>query len=646
MSLPAPNLDDRTFQQLVDEAKRYVQLRCPTWTNHNVSDPGVTLIETFAWMTDLLLYRLNRVPDRNHVKFLELIGLELFPPTAARTGVSFRLSSHQDAAVRIAKGTEVSTPRTAADEAITFTTVEDLEVVPATSVVVGSVISDDELRDHTPAMALGQAFACFAEPPKVGDALYIGFDQPAPRTLVLLEFQCEVSGHGIDPRNPPLSWEAWNGQEWETCDVERDATGGLNISGAVELHMPSAHARSAVGGVMSAWMRCRVAEPEGRRPYRSSPRIVSVTGATMGGDVDAVHGEEVNDELLGASEGVPGQSYVLERAPVVLTAEPIVLEVQPEDEPVQEWHRVPTFADSGPDDRHFCLDPASGEVRFGPAVRQPDGGVRRYGAVPAKGATMRVRGYRTGGGGRGNVAERAISRLRSSIPYVATVYNRRAATGGVDGERVDEARDRARVVLSARNRAVTAADYEDLTRQAAPQLARVRCLLEEQGPDAGALRVLIVPAVAQERGRFRFADLLPDEETRTAVERYLAERRVVGTRVLIQPPTYMGITVVTRITAATAADPERLREDVLDALHCYFNPLIGGPEGTGWPFGRPVDESDVHRALQGVRGLDRVERPLLFAADPRTGMRSDPRERIDLGPTNLVVSYQHDIQVA
>ena len=59
--------------------------RCPTWTDHNVSDPGVTLIETFAFMTDQLLYRLNRVPDRLYIKFLELIGIRLFPPTAART---------------------------------------------------------------------------------------------------------------------------------------------------------------------------------------------------------------------------------------------------------------------------------------------------------------------------------------------------------------------------------------------------------------------------------------------------------------------------------------------------------------------------------------------------------------------------------
>ena len=90
MGLPAPNLDDRTFQGLVDEAKRLVQRRCPEWTDHNVSDPGVTLIEAFAQMTDQLIYRLNRVPDRNYVKFLELIGVRLFPPTAARAGYGWR----------------------------------------------------------------------------------------------------------------------------------------------------------------------------------------------------------------------------------------------------------------------------------------------------------------------------------------------------------------------------------------------------------------------------------------------------------------------------------------------------------------------------------------------------------------------------
>ena len=72
-----------TFQDLVDDAKRLVQQRCPTWTDHNVSDPGVTLIEAVAQMIDQLIYRLNRVPDLNYIKFLELIGVQLRPPAAA-----------------------------------------------------------------------------------------------------------------------------------------------------------------------------------------------------------------------------------------------------------------------------------------------------------------------------------------------------------------------------------------------------------------------------------------------------------------------------------------------------------------------------------------------------------------------------------
>src|SRR6266700_2305660 len=94
MALPIPNLDDRRFQDLVNESKRMVQQKCPEWTDHNVHDPGVTLIELFAWMTDQVIYRLNRVPDRNYIKFLELIGVRLFPPTAARAPETvFRVSA-------------------------------------------------------------------------------------------------------------------------------------------------------------------------------------------------------------------------------------------------------------------------------------------------------------------------------------------------------------------------------------------------------------------------------------------------------------------------------------------------------------------------------------------------------------------------
>src|SRR5262245_19080588 len=144
MALPAPNLDDQRFQDLVDDAKRLVQRRCPEWTDHNVSDPGVTLIETFAFMVDQLLYRLNRVPDRHYLQFLDLIGVRLFPPTAAKAQVTFWLSAPLSEPVTVPAGTEVATARTATEESVAFTVVDELLVVPCSLTHLLSRIDDTQ----------------------------------------------------------------------------------------------------------------------------------------------------------------------------------------------------------------------------------------------------------------------------------------------------------------------------------------------------------------------------------------------------------------------------------------------------------------------------------------------------------------------
>ena len=128
MPLPTVTLDDRHFQDIVDEAKSLIPQFCPEWTDHNVSDPGVTLIELFAWMTDLLLYRVNQVPDRMYVKFLEMIGVRLDPPRAARAPITFYLSAAQPGPVTIAENTEVATVRTEQAQAIVFTTERDFTI--------------------------------------------------------------------------------------------------------------------------------------------------------------------------------------------------------------------------------------------------------------------------------------------------------------------------------------------------------------------------------------------------------------------------------------------------------------------------------------------------------------------------------------
>ena len=130
MPLPTPNLDDRRFQDLVDQGKRLVQQKCPEWSDHNVSDPGVTMIEIFAWMTDQLIYRLNQVPDRLFLKFLDLLGYELAPPSAAEADVTFWLSAPQTDTVSINPGVEVSTVRAENKAAISFTVTEQLDIIP------------------------------------------------------------------------------------------------------------------------------------------------------------------------------------------------------------------------------------------------------------------------------------------------------------------------------------------------------------------------------------------------------------------------------------------------------------------------------------------------------------------------------------
>jgi len=137
--IPDIDLDDRSFQQLVSEARERVATACPEWTDHNVSDPGITLIELFAWMTDMLVYRLNRVPDKLHVRLLELLDIRLEPPVAAEVDVRFRLASPTVAPVQIAAvSTEVATERTIDTEAVVFQVEEDMTIPAARPAFQGS----------------------------------------------------------------------------------------------------------------------------------------------------------------------------------------------------------------------------------------------------------------------------------------------------------------------------------------------------------------------------------------------------------------------------------------------------------------------------------------------------------------------------
>src|SRR5207253_6581267 len=183
----------------------------PEWTDHNVHDPGVTLIELFAWMTEQVIFRLNRVPDNLYVRFLDLLGVRLLPPTAARAPITFWLTAPQPSTVRIPVATQVATLRTETTDAIVFETVQDLDLITCALQTVGSTRAGERVRWFDEDSMRGDGVPCFGSPPHPEDALLVGLDEAVPSCAVTLRLGCAIHGLGIDPTRPPLAWDAYDG---------------------------------------------------------------------------------------------------------------------------------------------------------------------------------------------------------------------------------------------------------------------------------------------------------------------------------------------------------------------------------------------------------------------------------------------------
>ena len=639
-----PPLDDRRFQDIVDEAKRLIPRYCPEWTDHNVSDPGIALVELFAWMSEMIIYRLNQVPDIHYTKFLELLGVTPFPPLPASTRVAFWLSTPQPAPVDVPVGTEVGTTRTETQESIVFTTDDDLRIVPPKLTSCVATTAEGTVHNSWDDLRLaGRSVKCF-HGETVDDAVCFGFADPLSGNVLRFTVKTTSAfGIGIDPLRPPWRWEAWTGEEWGEVAVYRDSTGGFNTDGEVLLLLPPKHAPLTLGPVRAHWVRCSMIEPAADQPrYQSSPSLESVDVASVGGVMVARHALRMPAESLGRSDGVPGQRFRLRKAPVLASLGRTTLSVVPPKE-TESWSEVEDFSASGPSDRHFMLDSFSGEVRFGPSVRYGDGSVRQHGAVPPLGAELVIDGYRTGGGARGNVGAAALSVLKSSIPFIARVENIEPARGGIDGETIEELKVRGPLSLRTGQRAVTPEDFERVVLDASPLVARARCVPPQEPGDP--IRVLIVPRLDILPEELVLDDLALPAELADAVTPQLDKRRILTSSVEIATPSYQGLTVVARVRGGVSLKTELLRDRLLSELYRYINPLVGGPEGRGWPFGREINVGEVFALLAALEGVVGVEEVRLYVADLRTGKRREGGQCVRLLPHALFASYQHQVQV-
>ncbi len=686
MALTMPDLDQRSAQDLVDWAKsELIPRHCPEWTDHNVSDPGIALIEVFAAMTEMLLYRVNRIPERLQLRLLELLGVQRKGPRAASCPVTFYLSAPQSSEVVIKAGTEVATLRTATSPEIIFSTTAPLIIRPPRIV---ALITENESRGNKPGRwtqhplgADGQPTRPVALFPGVTaqnpggrtddrDAFYIGLEHDPSKHILSLAFT--VGGGlpvGVQPENPPLQWEAQYLRagsilDWAPLVAERnealgfgDTLGGFSRSGRITFDLPEHMAQASYDGVTAYWLRCKVVNQQDKNQYKAAPVAVKIVAEAWGGTVRAEHSRLVEDEELGRSDGTPGQTFRLRYAPVLepKADERLVVEYEGREE---IWEQRDDFGASDQHSPHYTLDPITGTIRLGPTLVQADGTLFSFGKIPPLGSRLRMRRYRHGGGVAGNVAANELCVLKAQRSYVRAVQNRERATGGEHPQSLEELAVRAPEWLRTRDRAITAADYAALARQV-PDVSRAiayapgnQAAAARPGmpprPQPGKVVVVVLPKVTENDGKIAIDDI---ETLATDLEQQLRARIVpcvpLGTSVEFRAPQIypVQVTVELRVPAATAqAQRNALESAVTHELYRYLNPYRGGPGGNGWPFGRTLRINELYGLIQPLLGtayIDKLKVVLL-----RRGSSQPVEKQITTFPDDgIICSDVHSVTI-
>ena len=636
----------------------------------------------------MTLFQLNDLPDRAVATLLNTVGFRTFPATAATADLTFYLSAPATAAVTVFAGTPVGTESNA-DGQVIFETDDDLVMSPPRFTLalaetqagtyvdrrneIAELDGDRTTAARVP-IAEGAGAVCFdglteawrrwdAAYSKLtqqqqqvwkprerfaGDAIQFGFDAPLPDALLRVAIVANEEGRGSRPDRPPVIWEASTKRGWAVCNTSSDTTGGLNRSGTIDVQIPHDHGTATVGDLVSNWLRLRV--DVGACPmYRTSPRLIAIGFSTVGGVTTARHAEMQPAEALGVSSGRPGQRFALRGAPV--------LPVQRGSITVGDvpWRLVADFANVGPDDQVYTLDPSTGEVAFGPGVRSADGEVRQHGAIPERDAVIASPPYRVGGGERGNVPAGALRSLRRTVNYVDRVVNLQAASGGVDAETMEEALDRAPATVLAGQRAVTLDDHVRIVSDVARDVTRVVARRPTVG--GGAVRVLIVPRVDVDPTVQVLDDYALDPELCDRIEAHLEDRRLIGQRCEITTPYYQGLSIAVRVrcarsvaapsgSASAGNDLTIVRDRVIDALYRFVNPITGGEQGRGLDFDEVMTERRLDAVVRGVPGVRDVIEVAMFEANARTGQRvGAARERLVANPDSLFMSIAHWVGV-
>lgn len=494
----------------------------------------------------------------------------------------------------------------------------------------------------------------------------LGFDAAFEPTVTTIYIQVmpPIAPLPADYKAPPptrkpvhVVWEYWNGA-WTTLAVD-DGTAGLARSGLVRF-VPVNDAKPLEQfGRKRYWLRARTADTSDFEPMPLLGRIATNT-------MWAAHAHTIEGEILGSSLGTAGQSFHLSQVPVldgerIEIAEPeptgleqtdlatdgsLAIETDPSGKPVYwiRWKPVADFWASGPRDRHYTIDCATGVVTFGDGVR---------GMLPPRGSQSVRASYSSGGGVTGNVAAGTLVQLKTTVPVVKSVANVEIASGGSAIEAVPAMMDRASRWLRHGGRAVTAEDFADLALESSTAIARAVAISpsfwpidQADGPktDPASLqrdgKVIVVVVPTEPRPGYS-----PSVDLLGSVESYLVARCAPAVTLQVIGPCWVGVDIVIHVVARSIAESDSVLVTVREAIVRLFDPLVGG-DGGGWEFGRKPRSSDIVAVVETIPAVDHLSYLSIVCDPPLNTGEGDEITLDELSLQPRLLAYARNITVA
>jgi len=527
----------------------------------------------------------------------------------------------------------------------------------------GLTVNNLEMRDIT-ALIDSQSEVSLFEPLEMEQpAYYIGFDRPPEKGPICLFVSVPVSA-SVDAKKASLYWqyfaEAGGYGDWLPVKAE-DRTQALTESGIIRFYVtPQTCVRAKRFGRDLYWMRLVLEQPE--KADKGGGNAPVIAGLYLN-SARIVQQETIWEETPEKQSSFPAPCYQLTKFPVFSEEVWIderdqisedememYLAKQPEDIRILRdsrgelehvwvrWKRVDLFHDSQPSDRHYMINRSNGKIYFGDGIRGK--------AIPrGKDHAIRVT-YKVVAGKKGNLPKGEIKNLQQMFAFVQSVENLVAAGGGCDQETLEEVYRRGPMTLRNRNRAVTIEDFEWLTRQASPNIAKVKCLPHVNSrfeKSTGMVTVVVLPKEGC-RESAHFAEL------KRQVEKYLRER---SSNLLMAPdqlqvvlPVFLEISVYAMLVVESMDHALQVEAEAQAILERFLHPIEGNFDGSGWEIGQTIHPSVFYSLLKSNRLVSQVEMLTMtvarVAGRERNEITFDEFEQITYG---IITSGKHKIAV-